>query len=80
MKIFTDPKLTKIDDWFEVSCHLTDSMNEMIKNQAITLDYAILRWCSDKTLLELIDKARLELEMRKFYWVNNKNYDRTWKI
>ena len=76
MKIFTDPKLTKIDDWFEVSCHLTESINKMIKEQAITLDYAILRWCSDYTLKELIDKASFELEMReKTKTIINKQWD-----
>ena len=72
MKIFTDPKVKKTDDWFEVSSRITDKVNKMIKEQSLTLDHAILKWCSDETLLELIDKARLELEMRKFYWVSNK--------
>ena len=65
MKFFTDPEITKVEWWYKIQSSLTEKMQDMIEQQAIQLDYAILKWCSDETLKELISKAETELYLRK---------------
>ena len=62
---WTAPEIEKIDGWYTIQSKMTDKFNNMIKEQSIMLNFAIVKWCSNETLKELIEVAENELELRK---------------